>query len=71
MPLTVSNSVWAPLGRSPPRMVMTNRTMVPRFSRPASARAPETMNESSGFEATMTFAPGTSFGSINRVQTKK
>jgi hypothetical protein len=43
----------------------------PLRSSPASANAAETIKETSGFEATTTFAPGTSFGSKRRAQAKK
>ena len=69
--LTSENSLCAALGRSPPRMVMVRRAISPRRSNPASASAPETRYDSRGLEATTTCAPGTSFGSSRRAQTKK
>ena len=62
MTLTSENSSWAAFGRSPPRIVITNRIISPRRSSPASASAIATMKESKGFDATTTLAPGTSFG---------
>ena len=71
MTLTSANSACAALGRSPPRMVMVRRMISPRRSRPASANAPETMYDTSGLEATTTWAPGTSFGSNRPAHLKK
>jgi hypothetical protein len=56
--LTPSNSSWAFFGRSPPRMVIVKRTMLPRTSSPASAIADVTMCDKRGLLATTMFAPG-------------
>ena len=42
MTVTSRNSSWAFLGRSPPRMVMTSRTISPRRSNPARPTAAAT-----------------------------
>ena len=47
------------LGRSPPRMVMTSRMICPRGSNPAAASDAVTRCTTRGFDATMTWAPGT------------
>ena len=60
--LTSGNSRCAALGRSPPLRVVVRRMISPRRSMPARARAPATMKESSGDEATKTCAPGTRRG---------
>jgi len=66
--LTSLNSSCAAFGRSPPRMVMTRRISSPRRSRPARAKAPETICDSRGLLATTTFAPGTRAGARTRAQ---
>ena len=55
--LTFWNSWWAFFGRSPPRIVMTRRMMVPRGSSPPSAMAEPTMWDSNGFRRDDNIAP--------------
>ena len=71
MTLTPGNSSCAFLGRSPPRIVITRRTISPRRSNPASVTAAATRYETSGFDATSTFAPGTRTGYSARAHSKK
>ena len=52
-------------------MVMTSLMISPLRCSPPPAKAADTMCDSSGLEATTTFAPGTSFGIRRRVQMKK
>lgn len=69
--LTPLNSAWAPFGRSPPRLVVTSRTISPRRSSPACASDAATKYDISGLAATTTFAPGTSTGISARVHCPK
>src|SRR6266446_3545986 len=71
MTLTSENSTCASLGRSPPRIVITNLTISPRRSRPDRDSAFDTTYERRGLLATTTFAPGTSTGRRRAAQAVK